>query len=126
MTRLFRHSALLLLTTFVVGGFLAPVLHEVKHVEEWRQSRTEHTGTDHQHHTAADAHGTEVLPPCPDLHSMDLVCVLCQGVSVAANERTEALAGNQRSALVWQVVAAPAVRVSHGLYLVRGPPKQVA
>ena len=125
MTRFFRHSALLLLIIFVVGGFLAPLLHEVEHAEEWRQSRTEHTETDHQHHTSADAHGTEVLPPCPDLHSMDLVCVLCRGFVVAAIARPEALSGNQRSALVWQVAVASAVRVLHGLYLVRGPPKQV-
>ncbi len=120
-----RHSALILLVTFVTGGVLVPTLHRIEHAEEWKEVRVEHASADtHHHHAASDDHGVELLPPCPDPLNAAIACVLCQSVSVGTIGCTEDCACGERSTHAAQGVAGHYGTTPHGLSLVRGPPKQ--
>lgn len=125
MNKLHRHSALVLLAAFVVGGLIAPVLHEMDHVEQWRQSRAEHRGAGHHHHAAADDHDSEALPPCPDPVSVDLTCILCSGTRSLACGSTKVVVRSSASDAFSEASATTFAYVPQGHNLVRGPPKQV-
>ena len=126
MAKSLRHSTILLLASFVVGGFVAPVLHEMEHVAEWRQSRAEHASSVHHHHSASDDHDTEALPPCPDPLRIDLTCVLCHVIKVNDVRAAASAVCRRTSSRVNEDSSSSIASVAHGHYLVRGPPEQAA
>ena len=83
MGRLRSVAAFVLLAAFAVGGFGAPVLHEIAHAGEAAEALAHRADADHHHHTALDDHGAEALPPCAEALDADLTCVLCAAAGAA-------------------------------------------
>lgn len=76
-----RHSASLLLVLLVAGGLVAPSVHRVQHAQERAHERMAHRLAGHHHHALAEAHGLEVVEPCPEPLTAELACVLCKVLS---------------------------------------------
>ena len=117
--------SLFALAVFVLGGLVAPSVHQAWHAEEWASERAQHVAEGHHHHDADHAHVAELDAPCPEPALLDLQCVLCHGVSIGLPVApATALAPTrpvfQRADATTRANAAPS-----GLLSIRGPPEPV-
>ncbi|HLT47261.1 MAG TPA: hypothetical protein VK002_08545 [Rubricoccaceae bacterium] len=125
MRRTPAHS-LLLLAAFVLGGLVAPSLHQARHAAERAAERAEHVAAGHHHHTAADAHPAEADAPCPEPATPNLHCVLCHGVSLALPAAPAGVLTPARKVRLEADSRARATSAVPGLLSIRGPPEPVA
>ena len=117
--------SLCLLVAFVLGGFVAPSVHQAWHAEEWARQRAEHVADGHHHHAANDAHGPEAAAPCPRPMAVDLQCVLCHGASFSLPSAAAAVFAPASFARLCEAPLAPGAEASTGPLSIRGPPGQV-
>ncbi|NNF58967.1 MAG: hypothetical protein HKN04_12095 [Rhodothermaceae bacterium] len=127
MDRLRLYSAPLLLAVLAAGGVLAPSVHRVDHAQETTRYRADHVAAaTHHHHAVGDAHGTEVVAPCPEPMAIDWTCVLCHGVSVHLPVVATALLLPSRSARHETAASVRVTAAASGPRSIRGPPVQAA
>jgi hypothetical protein len=114
---------LLTLVTFVLGGLIAPSLHQAWHAREWARERTAHL-TDGHH--AAGTRGTEAAAPCVKPVTVDLRCLLCHGVSVYAQAPPAVALAPAAPARLGVAPRARAAAPPSGFLSARGPPGPVS
>ncbi len=109
-----QHSAWLLLTALLVGGLMAPQVHQVRHAQEQAAAAVA-SADPHRTHDAAT-----VEPVVPSMQESS--CTLCLFVIHGAFEPDAlAEAGHTATPLVLRAPSHVASRASR-LSLIRGPP----